>query len=231
MSSPFQSAGPAEIQSQDVPEQKKPESPYQELIDQVTALIMTMNSLPEKEQSDFLWKFMSNYITLLEKNKHYLLPILAKVYPKHVRVTDNLVKALVSIRDPKSVAEMLDFINSISDEHLGPQEKELLGILKLQTPQGPFLVAFTNVVGKLPPEEASKLDQLFLNELKKYKPQKENSSLMEKNVPGTGIKIKWVLIVLVILVILGLLGYFFFCRNSSSKRELNFRGIESDFSE
>ena len=131
-------------------------------------------------------------------------------------------------------------IDEIPEVNLSDEEKEVLNILKLTTPQGSFLNAFSNVVGQLSEEKRSELDSLLKEEISKEKYMKKEEkkelavkkeSIFERKVPGTQFRIKWVLVALVIIIVLGLLGYLFFCRTSTGEKpRLNFRA-ESDFSE
>ena len=111
MSSPFQSAMPAELPSNEEPQQQQAteKHPHQNLIDQTTALIMVMGKLPEdeNEKPKFLWKFLSSYITLLEQNKHYIVPTMSKAYPDKVKVTDEVVVSLLSIKKPSNTRELI----------------------------------------------------------------------------------------------------------------------------
>lgn len=241
MSSPFQSATPAEIETpvEEVPQ--GPQSPHQKLIDQVTELIMTMKQFPEENKSKFLWKFVCNYITLLENNRHYLLPLLEKAYPGKVGVTDELVSALISIKKPSGVVDFITTLNSIPEENLTPDEKNVLGIIKLNTPQGPFLDALISVIQQLPPEEQKEMDAQFKEEINKEKysgkaevvPKKTSVPFMERMIPGTSFKVLWAIILIVLLLVVGGAAYYFFVvKRSEGPRQLNFRsGGESDVSE
>lgn len=257
MSSPFQSAVPLELpkdndsplqqpmegmpnpqvqqQQEAQPQIKKPQHPHQKFIDNIMELIMTMNNIPEhgNEKASFLWNFISKYVTLLENNKMYIVPILAKLYPGKVKNSDDLVVALLAINKPSNVRDFLTTIDSIPENGLSEPELEILSIIKLKTPQGPFLNAILNVIGQLTPEEQKQLDELFLNEIKKEKYNNLNSSesmigtLKDKCIPGTKIKIWILIIVLIFIILLAGIGYWYCSSGKSSKRQLHFR--ENDY--
>ena len=197
---------------------KEPEPMEDPRLAVIKPLLSQLEQWTQGEQDvNKIWKFVSAYITLLERHPK-VMTFIQKHYGQEVGTS--LIQALKNISgDDLSLVQMLHTVLSLNDHQLSQEEKEEFNILKLNLPQGQILPMVMSAITSLPPNAHNELVSLYTNEMNKYSSGGSSSMLnTQYKIPGTSVKMdcKYIILIVVVLLILLGSGVWYYFKGSSS---------------